>query len=287
MHAYNEHKGSKKLVLILGGSGGIGRQIAKDCLKNGWRVVICSNKPEQLAAALAELKLVSPDCASIECDVAETDSVNAMTQRVLSDEGCPDILINCAGYATYRTFEESDWAEIENLIQVNFVGAVRFVKGFLPAMIARRSGVIVNVSSIGGRMIITPNGTYSACKHAMVTWSEVLKYELTRFGIKVNVICPGRVETSFFDHETFKTRLPRAETNYQITVEQVSNSTLQAIERNRFLTYVPWTFGPVVWAMNTFPWLVKPIYNYLIQSRINSYYQASPIENRNIKEKLN
>jgi short-subunit dehydrogenase len=286
MHDQNEHKVSKNLVLILGGSGGIGKQIAKDCLRNSWRVLICSNKPDQLASALAELQLISSDCAAIECDVAETDSVNAMTQRVLTEEGCPDILINCAGYATYRTFEESDWSEIENLIQVNFVGAVRFVKGFLPSMIARRSGVIVNMSSIAGRMPLTPNGTYSTCKHAMVTWSELLKYEVSRFGIKVNVICPGRVETSFFDHETFKTRLPRAETQYQITVEQVSKATLQAVKRDRFLTYVPWTFGPMVWAMNTFPWFVKPIYNYLIQSRLNSYYQASPIENRNIKENL-
>jgi short-subunit dehydrogenase len=286
MRDQNEHKTSKNLVLILGGSGGIGKQIAKDCLRNSWRVLICSNKPEQLAIALAELKLISSDCVAIECDVAETDSVNAMTQRVLTEEGCPDILINCAGYATYRTFEESDWSEIENLIQVNFVGAVRFVKGFLPAMIARRSGVIVNMSSIAGRMPLTPNGTYSTCKHAMVTWSELLKYEVSRFGIKVNVICPGRVETSFFDHETFKTRLPRAETQYQITVEQVSKATLQAVKRDRFLTYVPWTFGPMVWLMNTFPWFIKPIYNHLIQSRLNSYYQASPIENHSIKEKL-
>jgi len=150
---------------------------------------------------------------------------------------------------------------------------MRCVKGFLQPMISRRSGSIVNMASIAGRMTLTPNGTYSSSKHAMVTWSEVLKYELARFGIQVNVICPGRVETSFFDHETFKTRAPRAETKYTITVEQVSKATLQAIARNRFMTYVPWTFGLMVWAINTFPWLVKPIYNRLLQSRLNSYYQ--------------
>lgn len=274
MHQQNHRQAAnKKLVLIVGGSGGIGKQIASDCLRNDWRVLICSDNSGQLDQALAELKQISEDCASIECDIADTQSVLSMTEQVLIEEGCPDILINCAGYATYRTFEESDWTELEHLVQVNLLGAMRCVKGFLQPMISRRSGIIVNMASIAGRMTLTPNGTYSSSKHAMVTWSEVLKYELARFGIQVNVICPGRVETSFFDHETFKTRAPRAETKYTITVEQVSKATLQAIARNRFMTYVPWTFGLMVWAINTFPWLVKPIYNRLLQSRLNSYYQ--------------
>lgn len=274
MHQQNHRQATnKKLVLIVGGSGGIGKQIASDCLRNDWRVLICSDNSGQLDQALAELKQISEDCASIECDIADTQSVLSMTEQVLIEEGCPDILINCAGYATYRTFEESDWTELEHLVQVNLLGAMRCVKGFLQPMISRRSGIIVNMASIAGRMTLTPNGTYSSSKHAMVTWSEVLKYELARFGIQVNVICPGRVETSFFDHETFKTRAPRAETKYTITVEQVSKATLQAIARNRFMTYVPWTFGLMVWAINTFPWLVKPIYNRLLQSRLNSYYQ--------------
>lgn len=274
MHQQNHRQATnKKLVLIVGGSGGIGKQIASDCLRNDWRVLICSDNSGQLDQALAELKQISEDCASIECDIADTQSVLSMTEQVLIEEGCPDILINCAGYATYRTFEESDWTELEHLVQVNLLGAMRCVKGFLQPMISRRSGIIVNMASIAGRMTLTPNGTYSSSKHAMVTWSEVLKYELARFGIQVNVICPGRVETSFFDHETFKTRAPRAETKYTITVEQVSKATLQAIARNRFMTYVPWTFGLMAWAINTFPWLVKPIYNRLLQSRLNSYYQ--------------
>lgn len=262
----------KQFVLIIGGSGGIGKQIASDCLRNGWRVLICSHNSQQLSRTLAELKQISQDCASIECDIADTQSVVSMTERILIEEGCPDILINCAGYATYRTFEESEWAELEHLVEVNLLGAMRCVKGFLQPMISRRSGIIVNMASIAGRMTLTPNGTYSTCKHAMVTWSEVLKYELERFGIQVNVICPGRVETSFFDHETFKTRASRAETRYTITVEQVSKATLQAITRNHFMTYVPWTFGLMVWAINAFPLLVKPIYNRLVQSRLNSYY---------------
>lgn len=274
MHQQNHRQATnKKLVLIVGGSGGIGKQIASDCLRNDWRVLICSDNSGQLDQALAELKQISEDCASIECDIADTQSVLSMTEQVLIEEGCPDILINCAGYATYRTFEESDWTELEHLVQVNLLGAMRCVKGFLQPMISRRSGIIVNMASIAGRMTLTPNGTYSSSKHAMVAWSEVLKYELARFGIQVNVICPGRVETSFFDHETFKTRAPRAETKYTITVEQVSKATLQAIARNRFMTYVPWTFGLMAWAINTFPWLVKPIYNRLLQSRLNSYYQ--------------
>jgi short-subunit dehydrogenase len=121
---------------------------------------------------------------------------------------------------------------------------------------------------------MTPNGTYSAAKHALVAWSEVLHYELARFNIQVNVICPGRVEaeTAFFEHETFRNRVPRAETRLTITVGDVSQATFQAIAHKHFLTYVPWTLGLVVWLTNAFPFLVKPIYRRLMLSRIESLY---------------
>jgi short-subunit dehydrogenase len=113
----------------------------------------------------------------------------------------------------------------------------------------------------------------------MVAWSEILRYELARFSIRVHVICPGRVEgTAFFDHETFKNRLPRPETRYTITVKDVSLATLQAITRGHFLTYVPWTLGVLVWLTNTFPFVVKPVWGRLMMSRIESIYGHQAVD---------
>lgn len=263
-----------KVVLITGGSSGIGKRLAADLLGSGARVVIASDRSDRLAQAVRELAVISTCVTSIVCDVGDRESVLRMKDEVLDKHGCPDILVNCAGFATYRTVEGSDLEELERLISVNFMGAMRCTRAFLPSMAARQSGTLVNIASIAGRMIITPNSTYGAAKHALVAWSEALKYELARFNIHVNVICPGRVEldTSFFEHETFRNRAPRVETRLTITVGDVSRATLQAIARNRFLTYVPWTLGLGVWLTNAFPFLVKPIYGRLLRSRIESIY---------------
>ncbi len=262
-----------KLVVITGGSSGIGKQLAADFLRAGARVIIVSEKADRLTETTLELSTISKQVASILCDVNSRDSVQQMVKQVLQTYGCPDILVNNAGFATYRTFENTDLEEIERLMGVNLMGAVRCTRLFLPQMIERRSGTIVNMASIAGRLILTPNGVYCAAKHALVAWSEVLKYELTGFNIQVHVICPGRVEqTAFFEHETFRTRAPRRETRYTIRVKDVSKATLRAITRKQFLTYVPWPLGMLVWLINTLPFLVKPIYRLLMLSRIHSIY---------------
>ena len=264
-----------KLVLITGGSSGIGKQLAADLLASGAQVMIVSERPDHLAQAIEELSLISAKVFGIRCDIGDCKSVMHMQEQVLSKFGCPDVLINNAGFATYRTFENSAIEEIERLVSVNFVGAMRCTRAFLPFMIARRNGAIVNMASIAGRLVLTPNGTYCAAKHALVAWSETLRYELAHFNIQVNVICPGRVETPFFDHETFKSRAQRPETRYTITLEDISKATLRAITHNHFMTYVPWTLGLVVWLTNTLPFLVKPVFRRLILSRIKSIYDQT------------
>jgi short-subunit dehydrogenase len=261
-----------KLLLITGGSSGIGKQLAADLLASGSRVIIVGDNADRLAAAVDELKAISPQVYGVACDVGNSQSVIAMHEQVLHNHGCPDILINNAGFATYRTFENTDLDEIERLVSVNLLGAMRCARVFLPDMIARGSGVIVNMASIAGRLALTPNGTYGAAKHGMVAWSETLRDELAHFNIQVNVICPGRVETPFFEHETFKHRAQRPETRFTITLEDVSKATQRAINHDRFLTYVPWYFGLLVWLINAFPFISKPIWRRLIRSRIRSIY---------------
>ena len=144
----------------------------------------------------------------------------------------------------------------------------------LPLMIEKRAGHIVNVASIAGRLLITPNATYCAAKHGMIAWSEALKVELVRFGIGVHVICPGRVETEFFAHETFQKRAPRKETEYTVPVESVSREILAAIEHDRFITFIPKSFGILVWLTNVFPWPVRAGVRRLMRSRIETLYAS-------------
>ena len=179
---------SGKHILITGGSSGIGRHLAGKLLEFSNKVVIASDNQAELERTASELKNISPQIFFYQVDVGNNDSVRLMVERLLQERGCPDILINNAGFATYRTFEESSLEEIERLVSVNFVGAMRCAHSFLPAMIARGHGSIVNIASIAGKLVMTPNGVYSASKHGLVAWSEILKYELARFNINVSVI---------------------------------------------------------------------------------------------------
>ena len=271
---YTPRRGlERRIIVITGGCSGIGRQLAEDYLAAGATVVLVSDRADRLATAVTELRLKYPTVESFNCDVADSPAVAAMCQYVLRTHGCPHILVNSAGFATYRTIEESSLQELERLVDVNFLGAVRCSKGFMPSMIGGRAGTIVNIASLAGRLVMTPNGTYSAAKHALVAWSIAMRWELARFGINVNVICPGRVETAFFDHETFAMRAPRAEARFTVPVHSVSQQTIRAIKRNRGITYIPAILGPAIWMVNAFQPISGILYRRLMLSRIESVYQ--------------
>src|SRR5258708_12375495 len=117
---------------------------------------------------------------------------------------------------------------------------MRCTKAFLPGILERRSGRIVNVASIGGATIITPNAVYCAAKHGMVAWSLAMRYELERFGLHVNVVCPGHTSTHFHDHPTFRRRdADRRPGRRSLTSAAVSAAVLDGIRRNPVITYVP------------------------------------------------
>lgn len=243
-------------VLITGGSSGIGKHLGGVYLSRGDTVLLMADDPVRLESARLELSKISPHVSAVACDVADGRAVARMAEGVLSDFGCPDVLVNNAGYAVYRTFEQSSRTEIERLIEVNLMGTLRVIHEFVPAMIRRRSGHIVNIASVAGLMPVTPCAVYGAAKHAVVGISETLRSELSDFNIRVHLVCPGRVKTSFFDHDTFQRRPRRPETEKTVPIEDVSAAIVAAVEGNRFLTVIPWTLRWCVWIRNLCPPLV-------------------------------
>lgn len=266
-------------VVITGGSSGIGKQLASDFLKSGANVTIVSHDPERLEMAFTELSLIASNVEAIDCDIRNPMQVGRMAEHILGSSRHVDILINNAGYAVYRPFEESSVEEILDILDVNLSGAMRCTKAFLPDMISRRSGRIVNISSIGGETIITPNAAYCAAKHGMVAWSKAIRYELVRFNIGVNVICPGHTKTNFHSHPTFRRRDPyRRKNSRSLMPEDVSMATISAILKNRAVTYVPWWQGIVAWSLNAFPFVTLPFWNWVTSKRITQLYEQVYLE---------
>lgn len=121
----------------------------------------------------------------------------------------PQVLINKAGYAVYYTFEQTQPEEIQCLVAVNFVGAALVTREFLHDMIRAGGGDIVMMSSIAGRIPITPCGMYSASKHGLVAFAELLQIETARFNMRVQYGVSGACGDWFFSHESFRTRAHR------------------------------------------------------------------------------
>ena len=257
-------------VLITGGSSGIGKHLAGTLLRQGAHVAIVAHDPSRLEAAAAELARLSPHVWAHVCDVGHRADIEAMAQAYRARFGAPDVVVNNAGYALYYTFDQLPAAEIERLIDVNFTGAALVTRAFLPDMIAAGGGDVVMVASIAGRIPMTPCGVYSAAKHGMVSLAELLRVETARFGVRVHVVCPGRVETSFFAHESFRQRAHRPETARTIPIEAVSRAIVAAVDHDRRFQYVPRHYGVLVWLTEAAPLAFRPLWHRLMRARVDA-----------------
>ncbi len=275
MNGRPDHFFANKLAVITGGSSGIGLALAEELSRRDARIVILSDRPASVSNALAKLAQDGRRVHGYVCDIGISEQVTEACGQVVASHGVPDILINNAGYAIYRTFEQEEPDEIERLMSVNFGGAVRVTKAFINGMVQRRSGHIVNMASIAGTLPLTPCALYGAAKHGMVGWSKCIMPELARFGIDVTVVCPGRVETSFFDHESFRLRPHRKETEATVPLASVVDATLDAILRRQRIRYVPRRYGALTWAYNAFGPLVRVPFDRLLRSRVEDFYRSS------------
>jgi NAD(P)-dependent dehydrogenase (short-subunit alcohol dehydrogenase family) len=261
-----------KRVLITGGSSGIGKAVAADLLRIGADVGIVADQADTLILAETELKQISSSVWSHVCDVGHLEDIRRMAAAWRQTFDAPDIIISNAGFARYYTFEQMTTEDVQRLFDVNLTGAALVVRELLPDMIRAGGGDIVFVASIAGRVAMTPCGVYSAAKHGLVTLAELMQIELARFNVRVHVVCPGRVETNFFAHESFRRRAHRRETEHTVSIATVSRAILDSVERNRFMTYVPGYYALLVWLAGAVPLLFRPVWHRLLMSRVDAVH---------------
>jgi len=263
-----------KWVAITGGSSGIGLAVATQLAERGNRITLVADGRERLSAAAATLRAAGASVDEAQCDIGNAGELDALASDLLA-RGGPDVLINNAGAAVYRAFEQSSPAEIDRLLAVNLIGHVRLTKLLLAPMIARRSGAISFMASIAATLPITPNATYCAAKHGMIGLSRALRIELKRFGVEVTAVCPGRVATRFFDHETFRQRTEGPETKSAIGADRAAAAAIAAIERNRAVAFVPENLGLATWLFNALPVPFHLLFDRVAQNRMERLYADS------------
>jgi len=175
-------------------------------------------------------------CAVAVADVGDPTAVDAAVASVIDALGAPDILVNNAGVGAYAAMLEEDPAVFERLMRVNYLGTVNATLAVLPHMAARRRGHIVNVASIAGRVGAPFEAAYSASKFAVVGMSEALAAEVGALGVRVSLVNPGPVVTSFTAARgvPFQRRFPRP-----VRAERVAAAIVTALERDRFEQIIP------------------------------------------------
>ncbi|WP_431209873.1 SDR family oxidoreductase [Puia sp. P3] len=182
----------KKTVLVTGASSGFGRETVRLFANKGWNVIATMRSPEK-ETELSGLEGVKV----VRLDVTDKTSVRAAIDAGVREFGGIDVLVNNAGYGAFGALEAAPEEVIRQQMDVNLFGLIEVTKAVLPGMRARKSGVIINVSSIGGRLTFPFSSLYHATKFAVEGLTESLQYELNPLGIRLKIVEPGGYKTNF------------------------------------------------------------------------------------------
>lgn len=185
---------SARVILITGCSSGIGRATAVEAARRGHRVFASARNRNDLADLERTANL-----ETLAVDVTDAATIRAAVDTAVAQTGRLDALVNNAGYGQYGAVEDVTLEEWRAQFEVNLFGAIAAIQAVLPGMRRQRSGTIVNVSSVSGRVAVPFAAPYSASKHALEAISDALRVELFPFGIRCVLVEPGPIETQFTD----------------------------------------------------------------------------------------
>jgi short-subunit dehydrogenase len=185
-------------VVVTGASSGIGEATALAFAHHGAKVVVAARRTERLDALVERIERTGARALAATCDVTEPAQLE--TLRVLTEEafGPPDVVINSAGVRGRGDFAKQPYEDIEHHVRVNLLGVVFATRAFLPGMLSRGRGHVVNVASLAGRFATPGNPIYGATKHGVVAFSEALHYEAEARNVLVTSVNPGFVDTEGF-----------------------------------------------------------------------------------------
>lgn len=231
----------RELALVTGASSGIGAELAKQLAAKGTNLVLTARRRDRLEALAAELTTKHGIQTSvIENDLNTAEGADRLVDELAAKGLTPTMLINNAGFGYYDQFVEQSRDDIEALLQVNVRALTILCRRLGQKMAERGSGSILNVSSFAALAPIPRYAVYSGAKAYVIAFSQAIRHELARRGVKVCVLCPGFTKTEFHDvsrHE--KSTLMRAT---ELTPEQVARAGLRGLARGQFLIVPGWWY---------------------------------------------
>ncbi len=211
----------EKVALVTGSSSGIGFETALALARDNYFTFASMRNTDKADKILEIAKKENLSLEVIELDVDKEDSVKSAVKKIQDGKGRIDVLVNNAGYLLAGCLEDVSMDELKAQFETNFFGVIRMIQETAPTMRKQGSGVIVNVSSVAGRIGFPGTPAYISSKFALEGISECMRYELSPFGIKTIIIEPGVIKTNIFS--TMKLAKGKPDSPYKEITEKVMN----------------------------------------------------------------
>jgi uncharacterized protein len=247
-----------KTALVTGASSGIGAATAQALANAGAKVLLVARNEDRLKGVAQSIG----GAASIyPVDLSRAAEVDNLARRIEATEGTPDILVNNAGAGQWKFVEETTPAEAVQMMAVPYFAAFYVTHAFLPGMLRRNSGHIVNVSSVGSRFVWPGATAYIAARWAVRGFTQALRADLSRTGIKVTLYESGVVQTDYWDHNPgSRERVPKMGTLVPtLSSEAAGKAIVRGIQREQKLVVVPFMMKMTYWQHAVFPGVVQAL----------------------------
>jgi short-subunit dehydrogenase len=244
-------------ALVTGASSGIGLELARHLAAEGANLVLVARRVDRLEALAAELRAkhgVGVEC--IGCDLQRPDAARELFEKTEKAGKPVDVLVNNAGFGAYDEFLNVSWETTAGMMQVNMVALTQLQHLFVPAMVSRRAGHVMNVASIGAFMPCPTFAVYAATKAYVRNLTEALDYELKGTGVRAIAVCPGGTSTEFL--ETAKQELKSGGQAFMMTAERCARIGVNKMLSGRRLVITGLLNTLTMWALRLVPRALLP-----------------------------
>lgn len=264
-----------KTALITGASSGIGAATARRLAKSGLKVTLVARREERLNNLAESIRAEAGQAQVITEDLNSEAGRQRLYTTVMQSHGCPDVLVNNAGFGWYGFTSDMDWHTAREMIEVNIAALVQLTLQFLPEMCLRQRGHILNISSIAGSLPNQGIAVYAGSKSFIDSFTTALYRELRYTPIWVTAIRPGPVRTEFFDSAQ---QLPSGgrvpAERFSISPERVAEGIWFALNHPRRVLYIPWYLGVSPWLELIFGGLIDQLGPLLLRQNTDRKLQT-------------